>query len=199
MSNMFRISSALIAVCLCVGLLAACGMPAANGGKETLGTTEGDPVPDTTVGTQDETKPFVAPPDAVGLVVSADDELITWYVYETKEETIDFMGLDVTALGDAASEMSLCYLEEDVSFYIIVDGKIVEAYVEDIWAGSIVGVTTLEDGVQEVYIISRPDDDSGEYVDEEIFKEVVDETVAPTTVPEDDEVPEQDNEEIPEE
>ena len=199
MKNMFRIVSALIAVFLCVGLFAACGTGTGANNDQTIGTTEGNPAPETTVNNEGETEPFVAPPDAVGLVVSAENELITWYVYETKEETIDFMGLNVKALGDAASEMSLCYLEEDVSFYMIVDGKIVEAIIEDIWVGSVVGVTTLEKGVQEVYIISRPADDSDEYVEDEVFEEVVDEIVPETTVPEDDDAPEEETEELPEE
>lgn len=193
MNNLFRILSALIAVFLCLGLFAACDMGAGSGnGDETLGGTEGDPVPETTVGIEDETQVFVIPPDAVGLIVSADNELITWYAYETKEDTIDFMGLNVKALGDAAAEMSLCYLEEDVSFYMIVDGKIVAAYIEDIWPGSVVGVTTLEEGVQEVYIISRPDDGSGETIEDETIEDVVDEVEA-TTVPADDETPEQED------
>lgn len=195
MNNLFRVLSALIAVFVCVGLFVACGtLTDRDDEKETLGCTEGDPAPETNLNNGDETTPFVAPPDAVGVIISADDELLTWYLYETKEETIDFMDLDLKSLGDAASEMSLYYLEDDVSFFLIEDGKIVEAYIEDVWAGSVVGVTTLEDGVQEVYIISRPGDEDDEIVVEEIVDDFIDET-EPTIVPEDDETPEQDTEE----
>ena len=101
MKNTLRVLATAIAVMLCLGALVACS----DGEVEaTQNTTE--PVvtilpTETTAGTE----PFVAPADALGKIVSADQSLITWNVYPTTEDTIDFMGVNVKELGKADAEM----------------------------------------------------------------------------------------------
>ena len=183
MNTTIRMFAMLIAVMLCFGLV-ACG-----GNSDTKATDSNvatDPVPTTEPA---GTEPFVAPPDALGKIVSADDTLITWNAYATEEDTIDFLGVDTKKLGDPAAEMSLYYLEEDVTFYTISKGKLVEAAAEDMVAGSIVGVTTLEEGVQEVYIVYVPVEDDGSDDYEDVLEEIIEETVAETTAATEDVTP----------
>ena len=52
--------------------------------------------------------------------------------------------------------MTLLYLEREVTYYSLVDGKLEKTTVEAAVPGSVVGVTTLEEGVMEVYILSVP-------------------------------------------
>ena len=172
MKNSLRIMSVLLALVLCAGALAACG------GNEAQPTAAPATAAPTTEGTEAST-PFIAPPDQIGLVISADSQLITWQPYETKEDTIDFKAVDVKTLGDAG-EMTLAYLEREVTFYSLVDGKLEKTAVETIIPGSVVGITTLEEGVMEVYVLSVPVEDLGtdDYEDVEDFEEV---EIPPTT------------------
>lgn len=188
-----RILSILMAVMLCVSLLAACGEQGGSDNKNVSPNTTEAPAPtdDATTGTE----PFVAPPDALGLVVSADSELITWYTYKTDKDVIDFMGVDVKALDDPAEEMSLYYLEGAVTYYLIADGKLVDATADDAVEGSIVGVTTLEEGVQEVYIVYQPPFDDGSDEVDDFQEEIVDENIEPTESTADTSVPDQEIEE----
>lgn len=177
MKNAFRFLAAFLSLILCVVFFAACG--GQTGSNTTTNAPATDPAPD--AGTTAGTEPFVAPPDAIGLVVSADAALITWYTYESDKETIDFMGVDVKALGDASSDMSLYYLESDVDYYLIKNSKLVDATVDDVLPGSVVGVTTLEEGVQEVYIISQPAEEVEEPVEDDVVEEVADDIPTDTT------------------
>lgn len=176
MKNTLRILSLVAVMVLCFGLLAACG----NSGDAQ--PTQTNPVTDPSGTTAPAgTEPFVAPADQVGKVVAADSTLITWNTYKTDDDTIDFMGVNVKELGDAAEEMTLFYLEADVTYYKISEGKLVEAAVEDVVAGSVIGITTLEEGVQEVYIISVPVVDEGSDEYEDTLEEIIEETTPATT------------------
>lgn len=186
MKNTLRILSLAFAIVLCVGLMAACG---GNGetkptdeakGTETVGTTA-------PVGTE----PFVAPADSIGKIVAADSTLITWNTYATDDETIDFMGVNIKALGDPSEEMTLFYLEADVTYYMISEGKLVDATIEDVVPGSVIGITTLEEGVQEVYIVYVPVEDDGSDDYEDVIEEVVEATVADTTAATEEATPEE--------
>ena len=183
MNNTLRILSLAIAAIMCFGLLSACG------GTTAEPTQKPAEMQTTAATSTDETEPFVAPPDSLGKVVSADSTLITWNTYETSEETIDFMGVNVKELGKASAEMSLFYLEAEVSYYKVAEGKLNAATIDDVLPGCIVGVTTLEQGVQEVYIVYTPavDDGSNEY--EDAVEELIDEPVATTVAPTEDVVP----------
>ena len=186
MKNTLKVLSLAMAMLLCIGALVACG---ANEAEPTQKATETQPVV-TTIPT--ETEPFVAPPDAIGKVVSVDNSLITWNVYNTSEDTIDFMGVKIKELGKPAEEMTLYYIEGDVTFYLVADGKLSPATYEDAVAGSIIGVTTLEEGVLEVYILYVPveDDGSGEYIDS--VEEPAEDTIPATTAaPEEEATPDE--------
>lgn len=198
MRNTLRFMSVAVVFVLCFALMAACGKADA---EPTQKATEVTTIA-TTV--SDETEPFVAPPDALGKVVSADTSLITWNVYEISDETIDFMGIDVKELGKPSEEMTLFYFDGEVTYYIVSEGKLVAATYEDVVADSIVGITTLEEGVQEVYIIYVPEIDDGSDDYEDTVEEIVEETVATSvateeTVLEDTEVATEPSEEISEE
>lgn len=184
MNTTFRMLSLIIAVMLCFGL-AACGGNADT--KPTDSKVAADPAPTTEPA---GTEPFVAPPDALGKIVAADATLITWNAYATEEETIDFMGVDTKKLGDPDAEMTLYYLEEDVTYYTINEGKLVAAAAEDMVPGSIVGVTTLEEGVQEVYIVYVPVEDDGSDDYDDTLEEIIEETVADTTAATEEATPE---------
>jgi len=169
MKNTLRIMSALFAFVLCLGLLAACGS-GTGADKGTTAANNNDAVPPTeTAGTE----PFVAPPDQVGKIIAADSTLITWNTYAPSDETIDFMSVDVKTLGDASAEATLCYLEGDVTCYLISEGKLVDATIDDVVPGSVVGVTTLEEGVQELYILYVPVEDDGSDDDDDILEEII--------------------------
>ena len=165
MKTVFRAVSSLLALMMIIATFAACGTtaPTATNAPATQATTSGT----------EASVPFIAPPDQIGLVISADIQLITWQPYETKEDTIDFKAVDVKALGDAG-EMSLAYLEREVTFYSLADGKLEKISVEAITPGSVVGITTLEEGVMEVYVLYTPAEDMGndDYEDVEDFEEV---------------------------
>lgn len=178
MKNFVRVLSSLLAMILCVGLLGACG---AEESTPTKATTQNTPTEVTTEGTE----PFVAPPDALGLVVSADNQIITWNEYPTDEETIDFKSVDVKKLGKT-EDMSICYMEAEVTYYSLVGGKLEKVTLEDVVPGSIVGVTTLEEGVQEVYILYVPvENDNTDETDDPL--EYVEETIpVETTAPAED-------------
>ena len=171
MKTTLRVFALVFAVALCFGMIAC-------GAKEEPKASQTN-APATTAGTEG-TEPWVAPADALGKIVAADSTLITWNTYKTEDETIDFMGVKVKELGDADAEMTLFYLESEVTYYKISEGKLVEAAVEDLVAGAIVGVTTLEEGVQEVYIIYTPNDEEDEEVVDDPLEEVVEDTVATT-------------------
>lgn len=173
-----KISIYIITALLCLSLvLAGCGMDTAGEGKDN-GLVPTDPV-DTTAATE----AFVPPADAIGQVVSVSDDIITWYAFPTDQDTIDFLSVDVEKLDDASEEMSLFYLEENVSYYKIVNGKLIDADAYEAVKDSIVGVTTLEEGVQEVYIIATlvVDDDMIEEEDDPIVEEIVEDETNPAT------------------
>lgn len=179
MKNTLRMMSVLFALVLCVGVMAACGNTTA---QPTAAPTTAAP---TTEGTEPSV-PFVAPPDAIGLVVSADLQLVTWQAYTTTEDTIDFKSVDVKALGTPA-EMSLVYMESEVSYYSLVGGKLEQAQVTDVVPGSVIGITTLEEGVMEVYILSVPVEE--EIDEEDPLEDLTEETLpAESTAPADDDV-----------
>ena len=148
MKSTLRVISALFVLVMMVSTFAACG-------NSTPAATTAPAAPETTTSATEASVPFVAPPDEIGLVISADSQLITWQPYETKEDTIDFKSVDVKALGEAG-EMTLLYLEREVTYYSLVGGKLEKTTVEAAVPGSVVGVTTLEEGVMEVYILSVP-------------------------------------------
>lgn len=151
MKNYIRILSVVFVMVLCIGLMAACGNTAENENKTTTAATEAgaDEIVDV-----EAAEPFVAPADQVGKVISADGSLITWYPYEVEGETIDFKGLKLDKLEE--SEMGLLYLEREVTYYLLVDGKMEKTTADVIEKDCVIGVTTLEEGVQEVYILSVP-------------------------------------------
>jgi hypothetical protein len=183
MKNILRICSALFAIVLCMSLLAACG--------ETAQPTEAAP---TTVAPE-TSAPFVAPPDQIGEVISADAQLFTWKPFDTKEDVIDFKSVNIKELGETG-EMTLVYMEQDLSFYSLVGGKLEAATIYDVVPGAIVGITTLEEGVQEVYILSVPSEDVDD--EEDILEDVPDEVVPSETqfsepsVPDDSEMDDSD-------
>lgn len=173
MKTTLRIVSALFLLVMIVSTFTACG----NSAPATTVPTTAEP---TTAATE-ASVPFVAPPDQIGLVTSADNQLVTWQPYETKEDTIDFKSVDVKTLGQPG-EMALAYLEREVTFYSLVGGKLEKVSVESVVSGSVIGITTLEEGVMEVYILSVPVEDTGddEYEDVEEFEDV---EIPPTTEP----------------
>jgi len=59
--------------------------------------------------------------------------------------------------------MDLFYLENEVTYYILVDGKLEKTTIEAVVKDAIIGITTLEEGVQEVYILSVPAEEEEEY------------------------------------
>lgn len=179
-----RALMAVFAAVLCLGLLAACGGLTAENTKPAAEATTTAPA---------ETEAFVIPADQMGMIVAADSTLITWNEYAVEDKTIDFMGVDTKELKDPSKDVTLFYLEEDVTYYLIKDGKLVEAAIEDVVSGSVIGITTLEEGVQEVYILSVPVEDNGgdDYVDE-----IVDFTTAPTTTAAEDTPVEEDAGEV---
>ena len=188
MKNSVRVLCAILAMILCVGLLGACGA------EETKTTTPATAAPTETP--TEGSEPFVAPPDAMGLVISADNQIITWQAYPTEEDTIDFKSVDVKKLGKA-EDMSLYYMEREVTYYSIVTGTLEKVTVDDVVPGSIVGVTTLEEGVQEVYILYLPSDNADEEAEDPL--EYVEETIpVETTAPVED-TPEEDSQEPTEE
>lgn len=175
MKNFVRVLSSLLAMILCIGLLGACG---AEESTPTKAATQNAPTEVITDGTE----PFVAPPDAIGLVVSADNQIITWKEYPTDEETIDFKSVDVKKLGKT-EDMSIYYMESEVTYYSVAGGKLEKVTLDDVVPGSIVGVTTLEEGVQEVYILYVPAENDGADETEDPL-EYVEETVpTETTAP----------------
>ena len=139
-----RVLSVAIVAMLCFGILAACG---------------GQPVETTQPTTE---------------AVTTAATLITWNEYAVEDNTIDFMGVDTKELKDPAKDISLFYLEEDVTYYLIKDGKLAEATVEDLVSGAIVGITTLEEGVQEVYVLFVPAEDNGDNEVVDHVEEIVD-------------------------
>lgn len=181
MKNTLRIMSVLFALALCVGALAACG---GNEAQPTAAPTAAQP---TTEATEAST-PFIAPPDQIGLVVSADSQLVTWNPYKTTEDTIDFKGVNVKSLGEAG-EMALVYMESEVTYYSLANGKLEKVTVEDVIPGCVIGITTLEEGVMEVYIISVPVDEE-ESFDEDPLEDFADEAIPTeatgTTEPDED-------------
>ena len=80
MKTVFRAVSSLLALMMIIATFAACGTtaPTATNAPATQATTSGT----------EASVPFIAPPDQIGLVISADIQLITWQPYETKEDTI---------------------------------------------------------------------------------------------------------------
>ena len=191
MKKTMRVATALFALVMIVGCFAACGT--------TTPVATNAPAVSTTAGTEAST-PFVAPPDQIGLVISADTQLVTWQPYETKEDTIDFKNVNLKSLG-TAGEMSLVYMENEVTYYSLVTGTLEKATIEDVVVGSVVGVTTLEQGVMEVYILSVPTVESEVEADPLEATEVTipAETTAATVAdedltPDDSEVPEETNE-----
>jgi hypothetical protein len=175
MKTTLRVLSVLFMMVISVSAFAACG-----------GTTAQPTTPAPTAGTQatveatEASVPFVAPPDQIGLVVSADTQLVTWHPYATTEDSLDFKSIKVKDLGKEG-EMTLFYMEAEVTYYSLVGGKLEKVDVSAIVPGSVIGITTLEEGVQEVYILSVPaeEDDSDEQ--EDIIDEYIEETVPPTT------------------
>ena len=165
MKTCLRIVSALFVLVMIVSTFAACG----NSAPATTDPVATQP----TTSATDASVPFVAPPDQIGLVISADDQLVTWQPYETKEDTIDFKSVDVKTLGDAG-EMALVYMESEVTYYSLVGGKLEKVTVEAAVTGAVIGITTLEENVMEVYILSVPVENTGddEYQDVEEFEEV---------------------------
>lgn len=178
MKNTLRYIFVFTAFVLCAGLLAACG---------TSSDTQTQPSSTATPATQ-ASEPFAAPPDDMGKVVSADSELITWNDYAVDDETIDFMGVDVDTLKEPNKEMSIVYLEDNVSYYLIRDGKLVDAAAEDVVPGAVIGITTLEKGVQEVYILLAPEEDLG-YGDSDTEQDILIE-IEPATAATEESVPE---------
>lgn len=173
-----KISIYIITALLCLSLvLAGCGMDTAGGVKGN-GPVVTDPA-DTTAATE----AFVPPADALGLVVSVSDDIITWYEIPTDPDTIDYLSVDIEKLDDASEEMSLFYLEDNVSYYRIVNGKLIDADAYEAVKGAVVGVTTLEEGVQEVYIIATSvmDNDMLEEEDDPIVEEIVEDETNPAT------------------
>jgi hypothetical protein len=165
MKNYLRFLSAVFALVICFGLLAACDtMPSFNSNDNRFDKDNED----RNNYTPKESVPYVVPADQVGVAVAADENLITWYPYATEEENLDFKSLDIDKLG-LPGEMALFYLENEVTYFILVDGKMVETTVESIVKDAVVGVTTLEQGVQEVYILSVPEEKEEEY--EEVIVE----------------------------
>ena len=172
-----KISIYIIMALLCLSLiLAGCGVDTADGTKDTA------PVVTNPVDTTAATETFVPPADALGQVVSVSDDIITWYAFSTDQDTIDFLSVDVKKLDDASEEMSLFYLEENVSYYSVVNGKLIDAEANDAVKGAIVGITTLEEGVQEVYIIATPivEEDTTEEEVEPATEEIVEDETKPT-------------------
>ena len=167
-----RVLSVAIVAMLCFGILAACG-------GQPVETTQPTTEAVTTAATA-ESEAFVIPADQMGLIVAADSTLITWNEYAVEDNTIDFMGVDTKELKDPAKDISLFYLEEDVTYYLIKDGKLAEATVEDLVSGAIVGITTLEEGVQEVYVLFVPAEDNGDNEVVDHVEEIVDVPTATT-------------------
>ena len=167
MKNSIRVLSVLFALALCFGLFAACDvMPSFNSNENRFADDNG-------AGNNAvvrESVPYVIPADQVGVVIAADAQLITWSPYVTEGESIDFKGLKINDLG-LPGEMALFYLEREVTYYILEDGKFEKTTAEAVVKDAVVGVTTLEQGVQEVYILSVPAEEEEEY--EEV---VLDET-----------------------
>ena len=167
-----RVLSVAIVAMLCFGVLAACG-------GQTIETTK--PTTEAVTTAPAESEAFVIPPDQMGLIVAADSTLITWNEYAVEDNTIDFMGVDTKELKEPAKDISLFYLEENVTYYMIQDGKLVAAVIDDLVPGAVVGITTLEEGVQEVYILSVPVEDNGENEVVDIVDEIIDATTVATT------------------
>ena len=171
-----RTLSLVLAFVLCFGLLAACGGKTEENTKPASGETTTAPA---------ESEAFVIPPDQMGKIVAADSTLITWNEYASEDKTIDFMGVDTKALKDPSEEITLFYLEEEVTYYLIKEGKLVDATIDDVVPDSIIGITTLEEGVQEVYIISVPVEDNGEDEVDVFVDDIVEIPVTTTSSTED--------------
>jgi len=170
MKTTLRTVSALFALVMVIGVLAACG-------NNVPAVTTGPAVPATT-GATEGSVPFVAPPDQVGLVISADTQLVTWQAYETKEDTIDFKSVNVKSLGNPG-EMTLVYMEDEVTYYSLVTGELVKTTIDDIVPGAVIGITTLEEGVMEVYILSVPVEETED--EDDTVEEFVDVTIPSET------------------
>ena len=147
-----KTSIAVFACLLCLVLIFAAGCGASSANVDVATEAKND-VPETT-GAEE----IVLPPDAIGVVVSANEDTITWYAFDMESEAIDFLDLNVKMLLDPAKEMSIYYLEDNISFYFIRNDRLYDAVLSDVVPGSIVGVSTIEEGVQEVYILSVPTD-----------------------------------------
>lgn len=160
MKNHIRVLSAVIAFVLCFALLAACDtMPSFNSNENRFADDNGANKNNSAV---KESVPYVVPADQVGVVVAADAQLITWNPYVTEEDSIDFKNLKISDLG-LPGEMALFYLEREVTYYILEDGKMEKTTADALVKDAVVGVTTLEEGVQEVYILSVPNEKEEEY------------------------------------
>lgn len=146
MKNILRILSVVGVLLLCIGMLVACG------------TDSGEVSPSTTLTMESiaGSEPFIAPPDALGKVIAVDSSLVTWNTFAINEEVIDFMGVDVEKLDAPNEEAVVVYLEDDISCYLIKDGKLVDITLDEIQPGAVIGITTLEEGVQDIYILYNP-------------------------------------------
>ena len=155
-----RVLCVVFVFVVCFGLLAACDtMPSFNSNENRF---EDDNNAGKNNYAVKESVPYVIPDDKVGVVVAADEQLITWTPYETEEKNIDFKGLIIADLG-LPGEMDLFYLENEVTYYILVDGKLEKTTIEAVVKDAVIGITTLEEGVQEVYILSVPVEEEEEY------------------------------------
>jgi len=148
MKHTLKVLSLILALVLCLGVMAGCSNESDN--KQT------EPSKESTAPT--ETLPPNPNKDTIGLVNFSGSYCIGLNLYYTTEVITDYTALDVSTLTSAKDHTTV-ELGDNVTYKIVKDGALVDTTAVVVREGCMIAVIKNEDKSQTVIILSLPQDE----------------------------------------